>query len=79
MATSSPCFLIQGNDIELHGNAYVITDQTGGSLVGIQVEGNGHYLHDIKLENFAVGVDLYPEGRPAVRSFIHTNLHSSLT
>lgn len=60
IATASPCILIQGNNIELHGSGFVITDATGGTLVGIQLNGNGHHLHDIGLENFGVGVDIYP-------------------
>lgn len=60
IASTSPCVLIQGSGVELHGNSFSITDNTGG-LVGIQIEGTGHYIHDIKLENFGIGLDIYPD------------------
>jgi hypothetical protein len=59
-ATTSPCFTIKGSDVELHGNSYVITDSTGGTLVGVSMEGKGQYLHDIGISSFSVGVDIYP-------------------
>ncbi len=65
-ATTSPCIWIKGDRIELNGNSSQLIDSSGSNnLVGIRVEGQRHYIHDIGFKDFGISIDMYLTSSPS--------------